>query len=189
MLPRRVPGYRPEQLDQLCATGEVVWVGAGLDRVALFFREDAAVLGRPAGAPPPEGEVHDAIREALAASAEFWLDLLAATGLEAEVGAAGALGPRLGGRGDERRLAAAAGRAAVRHPEAGAAAAPLLARRARRRSRRRRAAGRSTDRLFAGRRPTGGRSPSCCSSARASSRATASAARGLPAATAPSTAS
>ena len=46
VLPRRVPGYRPEQLDQLCATGEVVWVGAGLDRVALFFREDAAVLGR-----------------------------------------------------------------------------------------------------------------------------------------------
>ena len=49
MLPRRVPGYRPELLDQLCATGEVVWVGAGLDRVALFFREDAAALGRPAG--------------------------------------------------------------------------------------------------------------------------------------------
>ena len=45
MLPRRVPGYRPEQLDQLCATGEVVWVGAGVDRVALYFREDASVLG------------------------------------------------------------------------------------------------------------------------------------------------
>ena len=27
VLPRRVPGYRPELLDQLCATGEVVWVG------------------------------------------------------------------------------------------------------------------------------------------------------------------
>ena len=84
VLPRRVPGYRPEQLDQLCATGEVVWIGAGLDRVALFFREDAAVLGRPSGAPTPEGGVHDAIRAALATSAEFWFDLLAATGLEAE---------------------------------------------------------------------------------------------------------
>ena len=84
VLPRRVPGYRPEQLDQLCATGEVVWVGAGLDRVALFFREDAAVLGRPSGAPTPEGGVNDAIRAALATSAEFWFDLLAATGLEAE---------------------------------------------------------------------------------------------------------
>jgi ATP-dependent Lhr-like helicase len=56
VLPRRVPGYRPELLDQLCATGEVVWVGSGLDRVALFFREDASVLGRPAGAAAPEGE-------------------------------------------------------------------------------------------------------------------------------------
>ncbi len=84
VLPRRVSGYRPELLDQLCATGEVVWVGAGLDRVALFFREDAAVLGRPPAAPPPEGEEHDRIRAALRASAEFWFDLLAATGLEAE---------------------------------------------------------------------------------------------------------
>jgi ATP-dependent helicase Lhr and Lhr-like helicase len=84
VLPRRVPGYRPEQLDQLCATGEVVWVGAGLDRVALFFRDDAAALGRPPAAPTPEDEAHNAIRAALATSAEFWFDLLAATGLEAE---------------------------------------------------------------------------------------------------------
>jgi ATP-dependent Lhr-like helicase len=84
VLPRRVPGYRPEQLDQLCATGEVVWVGAGLDRVALYFREDAAVLGRLPALPAPEEEAHDAIRAALAQSAEFWFDLLAATGLEPE---------------------------------------------------------------------------------------------------------
>ena len=48
ILPRRVPGYQPASLDQLCASGEVVWVGAGLDRVALYYREDAAVLGPPA---------------------------------------------------------------------------------------------------------------------------------------------
>jgi len=47
VLPRRVPSYRPEQLDQLCASGELVWAGAGLDRVAVFFREDAPVLGQP----------------------------------------------------------------------------------------------------------------------------------------------
>src|SRR5207302_31209 len=41
VLPRRVPGFNPGQLDQLCASGEVVWVGAGLDRVAVYFREDA----------------------------------------------------------------------------------------------------------------------------------------------------
>ena len=45
LLPRRVPGYRPEQLDSLCGSGEVVWVGAGLDRVAVYFRDDAAALG------------------------------------------------------------------------------------------------------------------------------------------------
>jgi ATP-dependent helicase Lhr and Lhr-like helicase len=84
VLPRRVPGYRPELLDQLCATGEVVWVGAGLDRVALFFREDAAVLGRPPAAAAPEGEEYDRIRTALRSSAEFWFDLLATTGLDAE---------------------------------------------------------------------------------------------------------
>ncbi len=84
LLPRRVTGYRPEQLDQLCATGEVVWVGAGLDRVALYFREDAPAIGRVPAAPAPDGEAHERIREALARSAEFWFDLLAATGLEAE---------------------------------------------------------------------------------------------------------
>jgi ATP-dependent Lhr-like helicase len=85
VLPRRVRGYQPAQLDQLCASGEVVWVGAGLDRVAIFFREDAPALGPPAAAQAPEGEAHGKLREALARSAEFWLDLLAATGLDAEV--------------------------------------------------------------------------------------------------------
>src|SRR4051812_32457988 len=72
VLPRRVPSYSPLQLDQLCASGELVWVGAGLDRVALFFRDDAPLLGRPAGAPEPEGAAHDAVRSALAGGALFW---------------------------------------------------------------------------------------------------------------------
>ena len=126
LLPRRVHGYRPEQLDQLCATGEVVWVGAGLDRVAVFFREDAPALGRPSGAPAPASEEAERIREALGREAMFWFDLLAETDLEAEAGAPGALGAGLGGRGHERRLAAAPRRAPLRNPEAGAAAAPLL---------------------------------------------------------------
>jgi len=84
VLPRRVPGYQPAWLDGLCASGEVVWVGAGLDRVALFFREDAAVLGAPVAAALPEGEAASALREALARSAEFWQDILQATGLDAE---------------------------------------------------------------------------------------------------------
>ena len=83
VLPRRVRAYQPAALDALCASGELVWAGAGLDRVAVYFRDDAAVLGAPAGMAPPEGDVHDAIRAALARSAEFWPELLAATGLEA----------------------------------------------------------------------------------------------------------
>src|SRR6266404_2918502 len=82
VLPRRVPSYRPEQLDQLCASGELVWAGAGLDRVAVFFRDDAPVLGRPSAAPAPEGEEYDAIRRALGGGALFWYDLLAATELD-----------------------------------------------------------------------------------------------------------
>jgi ATP-dependent Lhr-like helicase len=85
VLPRRVPAFNPGQLDQLCASGEIVWVGAGLDRVAVFFREDAAALGRPAAALSPEGEPHDKIRKALGRSAEFWHDLVSTTDLEAEV--------------------------------------------------------------------------------------------------------
>ena len=81
VLPRRVPGYRPEQLDALCATGEVVWIGAGSDRVALYFREDASALGQVGGAPRPEGELHDRIRAALGKSAVFWFDLLDDTGV------------------------------------------------------------------------------------------------------------
>ncbi|TML55154.1 MAG: DEAD/DEAH box helicase, partial [Actinobacteria bacterium] len=84
VLPCRVPGYRPEQLDALSASGEVVWVGAGLDRVALFFREDAPALGPPPAADRPEREVHERLRAALGRSALFWFDLLADTGLEAE---------------------------------------------------------------------------------------------------------
>jgi len=85
VLPRRVPGFSPGQLDQLCASGELVWVGAGLDRVAVYFRDDAPALGRPPAAPHPEGDAHEAVRATLSRSAEFWYDLVAATALEPEV--------------------------------------------------------------------------------------------------------
>jgi ATP-dependent Lhr-like helicase len=82
ILPRRIPGYQPASLDQLCASGEVVWVGAGLDRVALYYREDAALLGPPGTGEPLAGPLHDSIRAVLARSAEFWPDLVAAVGIE-----------------------------------------------------------------------------------------------------------
>jgi ATP-dependent Lhr-like helicase len=81
LLPRRVPGYRPEHLDALCASGEVVWLGAGPDRVALYFREDAAALGRVPGAPAPAGAAHDSLRSALQ-QALYWDELIAACGLD-----------------------------------------------------------------------------------------------------------
>jgi ATP-dependent Lhr-like helicase len=82
VLPRRVPTFRPSDLDVLCASGEIVWVGAGLDRVALYFRDDAPLLGPPAADAPPEGDAAAAIRSALVGRALFWADLVDATGLE-----------------------------------------------------------------------------------------------------------
>ena len=86
VLPRRVPGYRPAELDALCASGDVVWVGAGLDRVAVYFRRDAAALGRPAAELPDEREEHARIRSVLTgAGAVFWDELLGLTELDPAV--------------------------------------------------------------------------------------------------------
>jgi ATP-dependent Lhr-like helicase len=83
VLPRRAGAYSPAWLDQLCAAGELVWVGAGAlgrrsGKVALLFREDARWLGSP----PHKGErpelpLHETLRQRLAAGAAFWSDLLA----------------------------------------------------------------------------------------------------------------
>jgi len=85
VLPRRLGAYSPSWLDELCTSGELVWVGAGAlgrsdGRVALYFREDVRLAGPPpanAKLEAPTGEVHEAIRERLAAGPSFWLDLLA----------------------------------------------------------------------------------------------------------------
>jgi len=85
VLPRRLGAYSPTWLDELCTSGELVWIGAGArgrsdGRVALYFRDDVRLAGPPpanAKLERPEGEVHDAIRERLAAGPDFWLDLLA----------------------------------------------------------------------------------------------------------------
>jgi len=85
VLPRRLGAYSATWLDQLCASGEVIWVGAGTlgrttGRVALYFREDAEAVGRPAGprgAQAPSEPEHDSIRARLAASPRFFSDLLA----------------------------------------------------------------------------------------------------------------
>jgi ATP-dependent Lhr-like helicase len=83
----RTGSYSPSWLDSLCASGEVVWVGAGSlgrnsGRVVLYFREDAAVLGPPSSAAaargePPAQPEHALLRERLAAGPCFFTDLLA----------------------------------------------------------------------------------------------------------------
>jgi ATP-dependent Lhr-like helicase len=85
VLPRRLGAYSQNWLDELCTSGELVWIGAGAlgrsdGRVALYFREDVRLAGPPpanAKLEPVTGEVHEAIRERLAAGPSFWLDLLA----------------------------------------------------------------------------------------------------------------
>ena len=87
VLASRTGSYSPSWLDWLCASGEVVWVGAGSlgrgsGRVALYFREDAALLGPPSspagarGEPPAQPE-HALLRERLAMAPCFFTDLLA----------------------------------------------------------------------------------------------------------------
>jgi ATP-dependent helicase Lhr and Lhr-like helicase len=95
VLAARTGSYSPAWLDSLCASGEVVWVGAGSlgrdsGRVALYFREDAALLGRPSspagarGEPPGQPE-HALLRERLATGPCFFADLLAESELPGAV--------------------------------------------------------------------------------------------------------
>jgi ATP-dependent Lhr-like helicase len=85
VLPRRCGAYSPTWMDALCASGEVVWVGAGAlgrnsGRVALYFREDAEALGPPAvrgGIEAPDSPDHTLLRERLAQSPCFFTDFLA----------------------------------------------------------------------------------------------------------------
>ena len=87
VLALRVGDYRPSDLDQLCTTGELVWLGAGSigsndGRVRLVFRDQVAALVSAPSA-PDEMELddghHSVLREhLLQRGASFWSDLVAA---------------------------------------------------------------------------------------------------------------
>jgi ATP-dependent Lhr-like helicase len=86
VLPRRVGAYSPSWIDSLCASGELVWVGAGplgrAGRVALYFREDAAAIGPPPASmrgtrEPPSNPEHELLRARLGEGPRFFTDLLA----------------------------------------------------------------------------------------------------------------
>ena len=84
VLPRRTGAYSQTWLDALCASGELVWVGAGAlgrsGRVALYFRDDVEAIGPPpqrGAVTVPEGVEHELIRARLARGPAFFSDLLA----------------------------------------------------------------------------------------------------------------
>jgi ATP-dependent Lhr-like helicase len=89
--PARVRGHDPDALSRLCATGEMVWVGAGrLDETTgvpalaslRFVRRGVARAWLPEADDMPLGETAVRVRDALAQyGASFFADLQAATGL------------------------------------------------------------------------------------------------------------
>jgi ATP-dependent Lhr-like helicase len=90
VLPRRLGAYSPAWLDSLCSSGELVWVGAGplgrSGRVALYFREDAPLLGpppAPSGDAEPDTPERELVRARLLAGPCFFTDLLAELDLPA----------------------------------------------------------------------------------------------------------
>jgi ATP-dependent helicase Lhr and Lhr-like helicase len=101
VLPSRIRAYTPRMLDEVLASGEVMWIGAGAlargdGRVVLARREDAGVVlpvfgyGGEAGASESaNGELHEHIRAVLAArGACFFRDLARPGATDAEILAA-----------------------------------------------------------------------------------------------------
>jgi ATP-dependent Lhr-like helicase len=90
VLPRRCGAYSPTWLDQLCASGELVWVGAGAlgrnsGRVALYFRDDVEAIGPPPNkSERPDTPEHELLRERLAQAPCFFSDLLAELSISPE---------------------------------------------------------------------------------------------------------
>ena len=213
VLPRRVGAYSPAWMDQLCASGELVWVGAGAlgrrsGRVALLLprRRALARARRRSRAMRPPARSTTRCGRASRAGAAFWTDLLVDLADVEPVELQEALwdlvwagevtndafaplrAPRLTlarqQRDSGRHRAQAAGSAAAQRW-----ASPAAAGRARPRSR---AAGRSPRRCSPAPRPTArgcARSPRSCSSATGSSRARPSSPRASRAASPRSTAS
>jgi ATP-dependent Lhr-like helicase len=84
VLPARVRGYQPRLLDELCASGELVWLGRGSvgtddGRVALFRRERLPLLAPTAPEEPPAEPIHARIRQHLAErGASFFREIFSA---------------------------------------------------------------------------------------------------------------
>ena len=82
--PARVDGYRASMLDELCTSGDVVWLGAGAigsndGRIRVCFADQVALLAPSWDASiRPTGALHETVRELLAGGgASFWTQLRA----------------------------------------------------------------------------------------------------------------
>lgn len=86
VLPGRLEGYEPHDLDMLTASGAVIWtgvepIGERDGRVALFLTEHAGLLLNRRHPAPPDGPLHRRIREHLAQrGASFFAQILQACG-------------------------------------------------------------------------------------------------------------
>jgi ATP-dependent Lhr-like helicase len=86
VLPARVRGYQPRLLDELCASGELVWLGRGSigaddGRVALFRRDRLHLLAPSVPEDPPSEPIHQRIREHLSnRGASFFREVFSAVG-------------------------------------------------------------------------------------------------------------
>src|SRR5438270_1436190 len=86
VFPARVRGYQPRMLDELCAGGEIVWIGRGSigtddGRVALVRRERLALLAPTVAEDPPNEPIHQRIRDHLATrGASFFREIFSAVG-------------------------------------------------------------------------------------------------------------
>ncbi len=79
VLPSRLVAYRSVTLDEMCTSGEVVWVGVGAigardGRIRLCFADQLALLAPGwERADPPDGPLHLALRAHLSTrGASFW---------------------------------------------------------------------------------------------------------------------
>ncbi len=95
VLPARVADYTPAYLDQLCASGEVVWAGSGAlpgsdGYLALAFADTAELLLPPPDPQLATGELHAAVLDALdGGQALFFRDLADRVGRATDTTSAG----------------------------------------------------------------------------------------------------
>ena len=109
VLRSRVRGYRPADLDALCASGDVVWMGAGGigaddGRIALGFRETLRLVAPPLPETPAGGPGARRAPRAPARTRRVVLARAARRGRRPRRThrALGAVGPGLGGRDHQR---------------------------------------------------------------------------------------